>query len=157
MLQAGLETGAPPRIGDCARAEEPACRAIGGYIPDQTMAIKLAVPVLRVTDVARSMEWYRGTLAFVGDPFPTTPPFEFAILRQGQVELMLSALCHDDIYKGACLLALTRALKDPDDGVRRQVCTTLYNLALHNLAPWTFTNSPAKQAGRLVCGKAGNG
>jgi hypothetical protein len=28
-------------------------------------------------------------LAFVGDPFPSTPPFEFAILRQGRVELML--------------------------------------------------------------------
>jgi hypothetical protein len=35
------------------------------------------------------MEWYRRTLAFVGDPFPATPPFEFAILRQGPVELML--------------------------------------------------------------------
>jgi catechol 2,3-dioxygenase-like lactoylglutathione lyase family enzyme len=53
------------------------------------MAIKLAVPVLRVADVARSIDWYRGTLAFVGDPFPAKPPFEFAILRQGQVELML--------------------------------------------------------------------
>ena len=53
------------------------------------MAIKLAVPVLRVADVARSIEWYRGTLGFVGDPFPATPPYEFAILRQGQVELML--------------------------------------------------------------------
>ena len=53
------------------------------------MAIKLLVPVLRVADVARSIEWYRGTLAFVGDPFPAKPPFEFAILRQGQAELML--------------------------------------------------------------------
>ena len=53
------------------------------------MAIKLLVPVLRVTNVARSMEWYRGTLAFAGDPFPAKPAFEFAILRQGQAELML--------------------------------------------------------------------
>ena len=53
------------------------------------MAIKLLVPVLRVADVARSIEWYRGTLAFLGDPFPSKPPFEFAILRQGQAELML--------------------------------------------------------------------
>ena len=53
------------------------------------MPLKLAVPVLRVADVARSLDWYRSTLAFVGDPFPATPPFEFAILRQGQVELML--------------------------------------------------------------------
>jgi len=53
------------------------------------MAIKQAVPLLRVTDVARSIEWYRGTLGFVADPFPAAPPHEFAILRQGQVELML--------------------------------------------------------------------
>jgi catechol 2,3-dioxygenase-like lactoylglutathione lyase family enzyme len=53
------------------------------------MAITKAVPLLRVTDVARSIEWYRGTLGFVGDPFPASPPHEFAILRHGQVELML--------------------------------------------------------------------
>jgi len=35
------------------------------------------------------MEWYRGTLGFVGDPFPSAPPHAFAILRQGPVELML--------------------------------------------------------------------
>jgi catechol 2,3-dioxygenase-like lactoylglutathione lyase family enzyme len=53
------------------------------------MPIKLAVPVLRVADVARSVEWYRSTLGFVGDPFPEAPPYEFAILRHGPVELML--------------------------------------------------------------------
>ena len=53
------------------------------------MPIKLLVPLLRVADVALSMEWYRGTLGFVGDPFPAKPPFEFAILRQGRAELML--------------------------------------------------------------------
>src|SRR3954470_3799253 len=53
------------------------------------MPIKQAVPLLRVADVARSIAWYRETLAFVGDPFPAAPPHEFALLRQGQVELML--------------------------------------------------------------------
>ncbi len=53
------------------------------------MAIQQAVPVLRVADVGRSMEWYRGTLGFVGDPFPAAPPYQFAILRHGPVELML--------------------------------------------------------------------
>ncbi|HVV01910.1 MAG TPA: VOC family protein [Verrucomicrobiae bacterium] len=53
------------------------------------MPIKLIVPVLRVVDVARSIEWYRGVLGFAGDPFPESPPYEFAILRQGQAELML--------------------------------------------------------------------
>jgi len=35
------------------------------------------------------MEWYRDTLGFVGDPFPASPPYEFAILRNGQAETML--------------------------------------------------------------------
>src|SRR5262245_60980900 len=55
------------------------------------MPIKLAVPVLRVADVARSVEWYRNTLGFAGDPFPDKPPHKFAILRQGQTEIMLRA------------------------------------------------------------------
>ena len=53
------------------------------------MAIKQAVPALRVADVGRSMEWYRSTLGFVGDPFPAEPPHQFAILRHGSVEMML--------------------------------------------------------------------
>jgi uncharacterized glyoxalase superfamily protein PhnB len=53
------------------------------------MPVKQLVPLLRVTDVARSMEWYRAMLGFVGDPFPASPPYEFAVLRHGQVELML--------------------------------------------------------------------
>jgi len=53
------------------------------------MPIKQAVPLLRVTDVARSIAWYRAYLGYVGDPFPPTPPHEFAILRHGQTELML--------------------------------------------------------------------
>jgi catechol 2,3-dioxygenase-like lactoylglutathione lyase family enzyme len=53
------------------------------------MALELAIPVLRVADVARSIEWYRSHLGFRGDPFPAAPPFEFAILRHGTAELML--------------------------------------------------------------------
>ena len=53
------------------------------------MPITQAVPLLRVTDVARSIEWYRSNLGFVGDPFPDKPPYQFAILRHGAVELML--------------------------------------------------------------------
>jgi catechol 2,3-dioxygenase-like lactoylglutathione lyase family enzyme len=53
------------------------------------MPIKQAVPLLRVPDVARSMQWYREILAFTGHPFPASPPYEFALLRHGQVELML--------------------------------------------------------------------
>jgi uncharacterized glyoxalase superfamily protein PhnB len=53
------------------------------------MKIQLAVPVLRVADVAKAMEWYRTTLGFEGDPFPPAPPYAFAILRHGETELML--------------------------------------------------------------------
>ena len=45
--------------------------------------------MLRVADVSRSIDWYRDALGFVGDPFPATPPFQFAILRHGPVEVML--------------------------------------------------------------------
>lgn len=53
------------------------------------MPITKAVPLLRVADVAKSMEWYRRMLGFAGDPFPPAPPHAFAILRHGEVELML--------------------------------------------------------------------
>jgi catechol 2,3-dioxygenase-like lactoylglutathione lyase family enzyme len=53
------------------------------------MAIKQAVPLLRVADVDRSIKWYQAQLGFAGDPFPASPPFEFAILRHGPAELML--------------------------------------------------------------------
>jgi RimJ/RimL family protein N-acetyltransferase/uncharacterized glyoxalase superfamily protein PhnB len=53
------------------------------------MAVTRAIPALRVADVARSIEWYHGTLGFAGDPFPAMPPYEFAILRHGQAEVML--------------------------------------------------------------------
>lgn len=47
------------------------------------MPIKTAIPVLRVPNVERSLQWYRGALGFVGDPFPAAPPYAFASLRQG--------------------------------------------------------------------------
>ena len=53
------------------------------------MQPQLAVPLLRVADVARSMAWYRDVLGFEVDPFPERPPYEFAILRRGPVEVML--------------------------------------------------------------------
>ena len=53
------------------------------------MELQLAVPLLRVADVARSAAWYREALGFEVDPFPARPPFEFAILRRGPAEIML--------------------------------------------------------------------
>jgi len=48
-----------------------------------------AVPVLQVADVAASVRWYQNTLGFDADPFPAKPPYQFAILRHGNTELML--------------------------------------------------------------------
>ena len=53
------------------------------------MPITHIVPVLRVTDVARSIQWYKNMLGFDGDPFPDKPPYAFAILRHGDSELMI--------------------------------------------------------------------
>jgi hypothetical protein len=44
---------------------------------------------MRVMDVGQSIEWYRSVLGFTGDPFPASPPHEFAILRHGSAEVML--------------------------------------------------------------------
>ena len=53
------------------------------------LSIVKAIPVLEVADVAVSMNWYREMLGFSADPFPETPPHQFATLRQGPTELML--------------------------------------------------------------------
>jgi hypothetical protein len=57
---------------------------------------------------------------------------------------MRSPYYYGDTYKGASLPALTRTLNDPDEWMRREAHGALYNLALNNLAPWTFTNARAK-------------
>ena len=53
------------------------------------VSIVKAIPVLEVADVAASIKWYREMLEFSADPFPESPPHQFAILRPGQTELML--------------------------------------------------------------------
>jgi uncharacterized glyoxalase superfamily protein PhnB len=58
-------------------------------MPEHEGTIDCAVPVLRVTNVARSMVWYANVLGFSPDPFgPAEDPL-FAILRRDGVELML--------------------------------------------------------------------
>jgi len=52
-------------------------------------SLKAIVPVLRVADVERSIRWYASVLGFTPDPFPTQPPYEFAMLTLGRAELML--------------------------------------------------------------------
>jgi catechol 2,3-dioxygenase-like lactoylglutathione lyase family enzyme len=51
--------------------------------------IERAVPVLRVADVGRSIDWYQRVLGFTADCFPDEPPHEFAIITRDGAELML--------------------------------------------------------------------
>ncbi|WP_396224349.1 VOC family protein [Gemmatimonas sp.] len=47
------------------------------------------VPVLRVSDVERSIAWYTENLGFAPEPSPNKPPFASCILRRDATELML--------------------------------------------------------------------
>lgn len=47
------------------------------------------MPVLRVSDVARSLAWYRDNLGFEADPSPADAPHEYCTLRRDRAELML--------------------------------------------------------------------
>lgn len=53
------------------------------------MPITRITPVLRVPDVAKSIQWYQDMLGFSADPFPDKPPYFFAILRHGDSEIIL--------------------------------------------------------------------
>jgi uncharacterized glyoxalase superfamily protein PhnB len=53
------------------------------------MSITRITPVLRVPNVAKSIQWYHDMLGFCTDPFPDKPPYLFAILRHGDSEIML--------------------------------------------------------------------
>ncbi len=53
------------------------------------MRFDRAVPVLQVSDVGRSIDWYVATFGFEADPFPPQPPYGFAILRRDSTEMML--------------------------------------------------------------------
>lgn len=47
------------------------------------------VPVVRVSDVARSLAWYRDNLGFEADPQPADAPHDSCALRRDRTELML--------------------------------------------------------------------
>jgi len=53
------------------------------------MTIQRPVPVLQVSNVERSINWYASVFGFEADPFPNAPPYSFAILRRDGVEIML--------------------------------------------------------------------
>jgi HEAT repeat protein len=74
----------------------------------------------------------------------TNQPHRSEIIEAIYACELQSPFYYGDTYKGACLPALIRTLEDPDDWMRRQARVNLFNLALHGLAPGTFTNASAK-------------
>ena len=42
-----------------------------------------------VADISSTIRWYEEQLGFIADPFPSTEPYVFAILRRDDVEIML--------------------------------------------------------------------
>ena len=49
-------------------------------------------PVFLVPDIEPTMQWYQRCLGFDADPFPSSPPYLFCILRRDGVEIMLQRL-----------------------------------------------------------------
>ena len=49
-------------------------------------------PVFSVSDISATIRWYEEQLGFIGDPFPFSEPYVFAILRRDDVEIMLQRI-----------------------------------------------------------------
>lgn len=49
-------------------------------------------PVFSVSDISATIRWYEEKLGFIGDPFPASEPYVFAILRRDSVEIMLQRI-----------------------------------------------------------------
>jgi catechol 2,3-dioxygenase-like lactoylglutathione lyase family enzyme len=47
------------------------------------------VPVLRVSEMERSIAWYQDNLGFTVETSPAEPPYESCVLRRDATELML--------------------------------------------------------------------
>lgn len=49
-------------------------------------------PVFPVSDISATIRWYEEQLGFIGDPFPDSEPYVFAILRRDDVTIMLQRI-----------------------------------------------------------------
>lgn len=45
-----------------------------------------------VADISATIRWYEEQLGFIGDPFPDSEPYVFAILRRDDVEIFLQRI-----------------------------------------------------------------
>jgi catechol 2,3-dioxygenase-like lactoylglutathione lyase family enzyme len=55
-----------------------------------------------VADISATIRWYEEQLGFTGDPFPSTEPYVFGILRRDHVEIMLQRIDNyekPDLYR----------------------------------------------------------
>jgi hypothetical protein len=59
---------------------------------DRIPEYRSIAPVFLVEDVGATIEWYQTNLGFCSDPFPSTEPYVFAILRRDHIEIMLQRL-----------------------------------------------------------------
>ena len=58
-------------------------------------------PCFPVADVGATIRWYEQELGFQGDPFPSSEPFVFGILRRDEIEIMLqrvNSYTKPDVY-----------------------------------------------------------
>lgn len=58
--------------------------------------------VFSVSDISATIRWYEEQLGFIGDPFPFSEPYVFAILHRDDVEIMLQRIVgykKPDLYK----------------------------------------------------------
>lgn len=51
--------------------------------------LRASVPVVKVSDVARSSAWYARRFGFAVEAFPPQPPHEFAMLTRDHVQVMI--------------------------------------------------------------------
>ncbi len=54
--------------------------------------LRSAIPCFPVADVGATIRWYEEQLGFIGEPFPETEPYVFAIIYRDQIEIMLQRL-----------------------------------------------------------------
>jgi hypothetical protein len=54
--------------------------------------MRSAIPCFPVADVGATIRWYEEQLGFIGEPFPETEPYVFAIIYRDQIEIMLQRM-----------------------------------------------------------------
>ena len=98
-----------------------------------------------VADISATIRWYEEQLGFIGDPFPSSEPYVFAILRRDDVEIMLQRIDgyeKPDIYRsrsGGVWDAYIRVegVKDLYESVREEA-TIVQPLRKQPYGNWEF-------------------